>query len=71
MTKLTEAMRACLTYYLENENNPVRVQKPPYTWTMRQTNKALDNDWLMVGPGGWHILSPTGRALLRPERGEG
>lgn len=65
--KLTEAMRACLQYYGDNEANPARVQRPPYRWTMRQTNKALDRDWLMVGPGGWHVLTEAGRALLRAE----
>jgi hypothetical protein len=62
--KITKAMRACLNYYLTNELNPVRVQRPPYAWTTRQLNSALDRSWLCVGPGGWHILTPVGRAAL-------
>ncbi len=63
--KLTKAMRACLDYYGANENNPDRFQRPPYTWTMRQANTALDRDWLCVGPDGWHILTAAGRAALQ------
>ncbi len=62
--KLTPAMIACLSYYRDNERNPDRCQRPPYAWTMRQANKALDRDWLMVGPGGWHILTDLGRRTL-------
>lgn len=62
--KLTKAQRACLEYYRDNEFNPVRVQRPPYTWTTRQVNTALDRDWLFVGPGGWHIPTPAGLAAL-------
>lgn len=64
MAKLTKAMRSCLEYYRDNENNPIRVQRPPYTWNNRQVNTALDRDYLMVGPGGWHVLSPAGRSAL-------
>ena len=65
MDKLTKAMAACLTYYGENEHNPNRVIfGPPWYWTGRQLNTALDRGWLRVGPGGWHILSESGRAAL-------
>lgn len=62
--KLSKAMHACLVYYRDNETNPDRVQRPPYAFTMRQVNSALDRDYLKVGPGGWHILSDIGRAAL-------
>lgn len=61
--RLTKPMRLCLTYYGENETNPNRVIKIG-GWTIRQTDIALDNDWLKVGPGGWHILTDAGRAAL-------
>lgn len=64
MASLTKAQRACLEYYRDNENNPVRVSYPPCTWTIRQTNIALDRGWLCVGPGGWHVLTPAGRQAL-------
>jgi hypothetical protein len=64
--RVTKAMRACLEYYGANETNPDRHQRPPYTWNTRQLNTALDRDWLCVGPGGWHILTPPGRAALSP-----
>ncbi len=69
--KLTKAMRDCLDYYGRNEKNPVRVQLPPYTWTRRQLNRALDLGFLRVGPGGWHILSESGRRALAEEDGNG
>lgn len=61
---ISKSMRACLTYYRDNEHNPERVQRPPYTWNRRQLNKALDLGLLRVGPGGWHILSERGRDQL-------
>lgn len=67
--KLTKARRDCLTYYRDNEHNPDRHQRPPYTWTTRQTNAALDFDWLCVGPGGWHILTEAGRSALAKATG--
>jgi hypothetical protein len=69
MAKLTRAQRDCLSYYRDNEHNSDRRQFPPYTWTTRQVNTALDRDWLKVGPGGWHILSAAGRAALAQEGG--
>jgi len=66
MAKLTKAMRACLEYYRDNELNACRTVKPPYAFTMRQVNAALDRDFLEVGPGGWHTLSADGRAALEP-----
>lgn len=66
--RVTKAMRACLEYYGANEANPVRVQRPPYVFTTRQVNAALDRGWLCVSPGGWHILSPAGRAALAGDR---
>lgn len=63
--KLTKAMRACLEYYRANANNPNRHQRPPYTWTTRQLNTALDRSYLRVGDGGWHVLSPSGLAVLQ------
>lgn len=72
MARLTPAMRACLEYYRDNENNPNRLQLPPYTWNGRQVNRALDLDYLVVGPGGWHILSEAGRrALIEGGRDDG
>lgn len=62
----SKAMRACLEYYRDNEHNPNRLQLPPYHFTMRQVNRALDLDYLKVGPGGWHILADAGRAALEP-----
>lgn len=62
--KLTKAMRSCLEYYRDNEHNPDRFQRPPYTWDRRQMNAALDRAWLCVGPGGWHVLSDAGRAAI-------
>lgn len=65
MKTLTPRMIACLSYYRDNEHNPDRRSYPPYTWTMRQANTALDRDWLLVGPGGWHILTDLGRQALK------
>ena len=67
--KLTKAMHACLTYYGDNEHNQDRRAYPPYDFNMRQVNRALDLDYLKVGPGGWHVLSEAGRAALK-EMGE-
>lgn len=63
---LTKAMRHCLEYYAAKEDSADRHQRPPYTWTTRQVNMALDRGWLCVGAGGWHILSDAGRAALTP-----
>ena len=60
-------MLACLTYYHENRDNPNRVQLPPYDFTMREVNYALDRGWLCVGPGGWHVTSEAGHAALKSE----
>lgn len=65
--KLTDAMRACLEYYRDNERNPNRVQRPPYKFTTRQVNRALDLDYLRVGPHGWHVLSDAGLAALQEQ----
>ncbi|TWB61632.1 hypothetical protein FBZ98_101977 [Rhizobium sp. ERR 922] len=70
MVKLTKAMRACLVYYRDNEFNPDRHAYPPYDFNIRQVNRALDLDYLKVGPGGWHILSDAGRAALNEEGGK-
>ena len=64
MARLTEAQRACLEYFRDNEINANRVQRPPYAWNRRQHNTALDRGWLEVGPGGWHILSSAGRDVF-------
>ena len=61
--KLTKAMRLCLSYYGENEHNPVREDRKG-GWSMLQADRALDRGWLTVGPGGWHILTDAGRAAL-------
>ena len=65
--KLTKPMRLCLSYYGENEHNPVRIDRKG-GWTMKQADRALDNGWLTVGPGGWHILTPAGRAALESQQ---
>ncbi|HEV2507356.1 MAG TPA: hypothetical protein VGV39_30065 [Mesorhizobium sp.] len=70
MAKLSKSMCDCLTYYRDNEHNPDRLQKPPYTWDRRQMNGALERDWLCVGPGGWHILTEAGRAALASTKEE-
>lgn len=62
--KLSKAMSACLRYYGDNEHNPDRRAYPPYEFNMRQVNRALELDFLKVGPGGWHILSDAGRSAL-------
>lgn len=62
--KITKAMRDCLVWYRQKEHDRDRLHKPPYTWTMRQVNIALERDWLCVRPNEWHILTDTGRLLL-------
>lgn len=38
---------------------------------MRQANRALELGLLLVGPSGWHVLSPAGRlALSESEEGK-
>lgn len=62
--KLTKAMRAYLAYYRDNEKNQDRRAYPPYEFNMRQVNRALDLDYLKVGPSGWHIPTDAGRRAL-------
>lgn len=63
--KLTKPLRLCLEYYRDNEHNPNRVSYEPCGWTIRSADAALDNGWLTVGPGGWHVLTDAGRAALQ------
>ena len=67
--KLTKAQRACLQWYKERANSPVRLQRPPYEFGTRQVNSALLRGWLETGPDGWHAITDAGRKAL--EDGDG
>jgi len=66
--KLRENQLQALRYYRMVEippGDPRKIHHPTNVgWSTATIQWALEHDYITVGPGGWHVITPLGLSAL-------